>query len=298
MNSFENTLLNKFKKITTQDKNFKEITTFKIGGDIKYLVYPNTTKELCGVIKLCLKHKVRWVVLGNGSNVLASDDFFEGVVICTKNLKNVKVKKNCAFAECGVMLFWLVLKTKERNLSGLEWAVGIPGTVGGAVVMNAGAFEKEIFDNLNYVLVFDGKRVKKLKKKDIKYSYRYTQFQNFEGVVLGASFFLLQKTSDEIEEKIEFFVQKRKNMQNICYPNAGSVFKKPQKDLSASALIDMLGLKGTQIGGAMISKSHAGFIVNTNNATCKDVQKLIDFILEKVYNMFNIILELEIVYIK
>ncbi len=297
MNSFENKLLSKYGKIVKQGKTFKEITTFKIGGEIKHLVYPNSMKEFLGVIKLCIKHKVKWVVLGNGSNVLAGDEFFDGVVICSKSLKNIKVKRNCLFAECGAMLFSCVFKSKEKNLSGLEWSVGIPGTVGGAIVMNAGAFENEIFDNLKYVLVFDGKRVKKLNKKNINYSYRLTQFQKSCCVVLGAGFSLLQKTCQEIEKNIDFYMQKRKNLQKICYPNAGSVFKKPQKDLSASMIIDRLGLKGKQIGGAMISKNHAGFIVNINNATCKDVQKLIDFILDKVYNILNIKLELEIVYI-
>ena len=297
MEDFKTIFIKKYKEITQENKRFKDITTIKIGGKIKFLVYPRTIKELIKIIKLCQKYGEKYVIIGNGSNVLASDDFFDGVVINTKQLKKLKITKNNLYAECGAMLTSCVLYAKDSGLSSLEWAIGIPGTVGGACVMNAGAFGCELFDYISYVLVFDGKRIKKLYKKDIKYSYRTTDFQKNGNVVLLVKFSLLQKSNIEIAKNIDYFMQKRANLQKISYPNAGSVFKKPSKEVSASQLIDMAGLKGKSFGGAEVSVFHAGFIVNYNNASCKDVLKLIDFISEKVYNIFNIKLELEIVYI-
>ena len=297
MEEFEKLLTKKYKDVLYKNKTFKDITTFKIGGGIKYLLCPKTIKEMIGIIKLCKKHNIKHAIIGGGSNVLAGDETYDGVVILTKNINNVKTKNKKVVAECGAYLGKLVLECKHSGLSNLEWAIGIPGTVGGATVMNAGAFENELFDFLEYTIVFDGKRIKKLFKKDIKHSYRTTEFQKSDMVILKAQFWCLQKKEDEIAKNIEFFVQKRAKMQKICEPNAGSVFKKPSKSISASLLLDMAGLKGKQFGGAIVSPVHAGFIVNANNATCKEVQKLIAFILDRVYNIFNIKLELEIVYI-
>lgn len=279
------------------NKSFKDVTTFKIGGKIRYLLYPNTLKELIKVVKLCKEYNKSHIVLGGGSNVLAGDDFFDGVVIKTTKLNKMEFKGKKFIAECGTKLFSCVMESKKMGLSGLEWAVGIPGTVGGACIMNAGAFGYEFFLNLDYVWVFDGKKVKKLRKTEIEHSYRTTSLQNSGLIVLKAQFSLLQKNEEEIVKNIAFFMQKRAKTQKIGYPNAGSVFKKPSKDVSASEIIDRLGIKGKRFGGAMVSPVHAGFIVNVNYATCKDVQKLIAFILDRVYNILNIKLELEIIYI-
>ena len=297
MKSFDDVFCEQFKEIIVLNKSFKDITTFKIGGKIKYLVYPRTICEIKKITKLCNKHNVKFVVLGGGSNVLASDDCFDGVVIKTTEIKEIKFCGKKVVCGCGALLGSVVISAKNKNLSGMEWAVGIPGTVGGACIMNAGAFGFETFDRLNFVVVFDGKKAKKLYKKDIKFGYRTTEFQSSSIVILKAQFSLLQKSHDEIAKNIEFFVQKRAKMQKICFPNAGSVFKKPSKDLSAAEIIDRLGLKGKRFGDAMVSNFHAGFIVNLNCATCKEVQKLIAFIFDKVYNILNIKLELEIIYI-
>lgn len=294
--SFE-TNLKKIKCETYYDKSFKDITTFKIGGKIACLTYPNSIKSFLKIIKLCNKYKKKFVVLGAGSNVLAGDDFFDGVVVCTKKLSSIKIGSNKIFAECGVSLGMLVLNSQKNCLSNMEWSIGIPGTVGGACFMNAEAFGFQAYDYIEYVLIFDGKRVKKLYKKDIEFSYRFSQFQKSGQIILGASFLFLQKNYNEISKKIDFYIKKRAISQKIGYPNAGSVFKKPQKDLSASKLIDRAGLKGKRFGDAMVSTVHAGFVVNLKNANFEDVKKLIDFILDKVYNIFNIILELEIILI-
>lgn len=294
--SFE-TILKTIKCETYYDKSFKDITTFKIGGKIAYLAYPNSIKSFLKIIKLCKKYQKKYIILGAGSNVLAGDDFFDGIVVCTKKLNNIKIKSNKIFAECGLSLGALVLNAQKKCLSNMEWAIGIPGTVGGACFMNAEAFDFQTFDYIEYVLIFDGKRVKKLYKKDIEFGYRFSGFQKNGQIILGACFLFLQKSNNEIAKKIDFFIKKRAISQKIGYANAGSVFKKPQKDLSASKLIDMAGLKGQKFGNAMVSTVHAGFVVNLGNANFKDVKKLIDFILEKVYNIFNINLELEVVLI-
>ena len=216
MKNFETIFLKKYDKIIEQDKTFKEITTIKIGGKIKFLCLPKTIKELISVIKLCKKFNEKYVVLGNCSNILASDDFFDGVVILTKNLKAIKTTKNGFYVECGVLLGSCVLKSKEIGFSGLEWAIGIPGSVGGACVMNAGAFGCEFFERVEYVLCFDGKRRKKLFKKHINFSYRSTDFQKNGYIVLAVKFLLLQNSCDEIAKNIDFFVQKRAKLQKIC----------------------------------------------------------------------------------
>ena len=158
MKSFDDVFCEQFKEIIVLNKSFKDITTFKIGGRIKYLVYPRTIREIKKITKLCNKHKVKFVVLGGGSNVLASDDCFDGVVIKTTEIKEIKFCGKKVVCGCGALLGSVVISAKNKNLSGMEWAVGIPGTVGGACIMNAGAFGFETFDRLNYVVVFDGKK--------------------------------------------------------------------------------------------------------------------------------------------
>lgn len=296
MKSIDKYITKKFKDIIVSKKSFKDITTIKIGGEIKYLLYPKTIKQMIAILRLCKKHNERYVVLGAGSNVLASDNFFDGIVICTKKLTRIKTQKNSAFAECGALIGSVVLKSRESCLSNLEWAIGIPGTIGGAAVMNAGAFGGEFYDNVLWVKIFDGKRIKKILKKDISFSYRTTMFQNSQQIILGVKISMLQKSYNEISKKIEFFVQKRQNLQNIGYPNAGSVFKKLES-CSASELIDRLNLKGKRFGDAMVSTVHSGFIVNLKSATFEDVKKLIAFICESVYNIYCEKLELEIVVI-
>ena len=285
----------KFGYIIEKDKSFKDLTTFKIGGKIKYVVYPKSIKEFVKVLKYLNKNKEKYFIIGGGSNILASDKFFDGVVVSTKRLNKIKVKNKKVFAMCGSSLGAIILESKKHLLSGLEWSIGIPGTCGGASIMNAGAFENEIFDFISFVWVFDGKKILKLKKENIIYGYRTTDLQQNNYVVLKVCFSLLQKSDKEIGKKLDFYIKKRQKTQNITFPSAGSVFKKTQNNMPVSEMIDKIGLKGKQIGGAMISKNHAGFIVNVGGATFEDVKNMIDFILRSVYNIYNINLELEII---
>ncbi|MBR1925376.1 MAG: UDP-N-acetylmuramate dehydrogenase [Clostridia bacterium] len=293
MKDLKKILAKRFKERFFCDKSFKDITTFKIGGKIKFLVFIKNYKEIKYLLKFCHKNKQKYVILGGCSNVLCGDSGFDGVVILTTKMNAIKNKNNLVFAECGAKLGSVVIFSKNHNLSGLEWAIGIPGTVGGSAVMNAGAFKKELYDFVDSVVIFDGKRVKKLKKDKIEYGYRTTIFQNKNYIILGVWFSLKAKSFLEISKNIDYYISLRKQKQNITFPNAGSIFKKAN-GISAGKLIERCGLKGYRVGDAMISKHHAGFIVNLGSATQKDVQKLIDFILISVYNMFSLKLELEI----
>ena len=293
MKDLNKILAKKFKERFFCDKSFKDITTFKIGGKIRFLVYVKTIKEIKYLLKFCRKNKQRYVVLGAGSNVLCSDKGFDGLVILTTKMNNIKHKSNLVYAECGAKIGSVVIFCKNQNLSGLEWAIGIPGTMGGAAVMNAGAYQNELYSFVDSVVILDGKNIKKIKKDKITYGYRKTCFQDKNYIILGVYLKLKPKSQIEILKNIDYYVELRRHSQNINFPNAGSIFKKTN-GISAGELIDRCGLKGYKIGDAMISKSHAGFIVNLGKATQKDVQNLIDFILISVYNMFSLKLELEI----
>lgn len=287
-------LTKKFGERFKQNVLLKNHTTIKIGGPAKFFVEIKNLNELKMVKKLAKKTKKKTFVLGGGSNVLAKDEGFSGIIISTKRLNTLKFAKSTVFAGAGVNLGKLVLACKNKQLSGLEWAVGIPGTVGGAVFMNAGAFGSEILDTLKSVIFFDGKRLRKQNPAKLNFAYRQSAFQNNPShVIFGAEFSLQIKSLSQIQKMLLFFTQKRKQTQNVRFPSAGSVFKRT-KIAPASQLIDMAGLKGKTEKGAMVSPVHAGFVVNFCNATCKDVENLVDFISISVYNKFSEKLELEI----
>lgn len=290
-------LTKKFGDRFKTDVNFKDVTTFKIGGKIKYFVQITSKKEAIFLVKFCVKYKIKFFVLGGGSNILASDDGFDGLVISTTKFCGVKIKNGVVVAESGIYLSNLVMKCKISGLCGMEWAVGIPGTVGGAAVMNAGAFDGEIANNIISVEFFDGEKVCVLKKEDLEFSYRRSIFKKMKNfIILSVKLSFYSETIDNISQNIFFYIEKRKSMQNIGYPSAGSVFKRSQSVIPAK-LIDEANLKGKRVGDAMVSTVHSGFIVNLNKATCKDVLKLIDFISNSVYNIFTKKLELEIIVI-
>lgn len=287
----------KFKNRFRQDLSFKDVTTFHIGGRIEYFVGVKNVKELKYIKKLSKKFNIPLFVLGGGSNVLAKDCGFSGIVVSSSLMNKTKFLKNKVKAFCGTRLGKLVVDSKKKGLSGLEWAIGIPGTVGGGIVMNAGAFNGQISDFVKKVTFFDGKRVRTMKTKKLNFSYRNSIFKSMKNwIVLSAVFVLKKKREEEIEKKLEFCVKNRQKTQNVGYFSAGSIFKR-LPHITAAELIDRAGLKGKTCGGAMVSPVHAGYIVNFSNATFKDVAKLVDFILKSVYNIFGEKLELEVVII-
>jgi len=276
----------------------RNYTTFRIGGPAKYFFVAKTKEDLTKAIQMAKKSNLPFFILGGGSNILVSDKGHNGLVIKIKNQKS-KIKNNRIFAEAGLALNRLVKLSLKNNLTGMEWAVGIPGTIGGAIYGNAGAFKKSMKDLIKEVEVFDTKdeKIKIFKNKDCKFGYRDSIFKKKKNlIILSASLQLKKGKKMKIKEKIKRYLNYRKETQPLNFPSAGSIFKNP-KNFYAGFLIEKCGLKGKRIGNAKISEKHANFIVNLGNGKAKDVKKLIKLIKKKVKNKFKIELEEEIQYL-
>ena len=268
----------------------KNYCTFKIGGKAKIIYFPKNNDEL---IEL-LNKKNKLFILGNGSNILFPDSRFETPIICTKKLNKMFVKGDCVFCEAGASLFELCMFCQKHGLSGLEKLYGIPATVGGAIVMNAGAFGEETCSKLKSFKIFK-KNGEIIEKKNFRYAYRKGPVEDDE-ILLSAIFKLKkEKKSKILNEMMEIF-QKRKTLQPYNYPSAGSIFKRGENFLPAK-LIDEWGLKGLKVGGACVSDKHAGFIINIKNASSNDVKKLIEEI-ERNASQHGFVFEKEIKVLK
>jgi len=277
------------------DYSLKEYTGFKIGEKAHFMLMPTNVKMANKLFKFLNKFKLEYIVLGNATNVLITKSL--DIVVSLKKLNTIKIKNNCVYCESGVSLFKLNEVLKDNNLSGLERLYGIPGSVGGGIVQNCGAYSANISDNLTSAIVFDGKRLKKIKKQNLEFGYRTSIFKRKTNyIVLAGNFKLEYKEKEKIEKTLNDILTLRKSKQPYEYPSAGSVFKRID-GIYISKLIDELGLKGKTIGGAKISEKHAGFIINYNNATSQDVLNLIHFVKNQVKCEKNIDLELEIVVI-
>jgi len=296
--------------------NLKNYSTFKIGGKAKYFVIAKNEDEIKKAILWAKKKKIPFFILGGGSNVLFSDEGFKGLVIKLRNTK-YQIRNTKVTAEVGVPLQKLVAETAKKGLSGLENLAGIPGTLGGAIFGNAGAFGREIGDLVEEVKILKIENCKlqiaKLKKKDCKFGYRDSIFKKRKNwIILEATLKLKKGNKKEIEEKIKEILRLRKEKQPLEFPCAGSVFKNvPVKNLPkkikekfkdkikngflpAGVLIDQAGFKGYQIGKAKVSEKHANFIVNLGKAKAKDVLSLIKTIKKKIKRKFGVKLEPEI----
>jgi len=276
----------------------KNYTTFKIGGRAKYFFVAKTKSSLVKALQEAKRLDLPFFILAGGSNLLISDKEYQGLVIQVKN-QTLKVKNNKIYAEAGVALGKLVNSAFKNSLTGLEWAAGIPGTVGGAVFGNAGAFNGAMKDVVREVEVFDMKKnkIRKLKNKDCKFGYRSSFFKkNPHLIVLACQLQLKASNKQEIKEKMQEYLDYR-DERHPKEPSAGSIFKNP-KNISARELIDKSGLKGRRIGGAEISKVHSNFIVNLDGAKSQDVLKLIDLVKRTVDKKFGIKLKKEIIFCK
>jgi UDP-N-acetylmuramate dehydrogenase len=295
----------------------KNYTTFKIGGKAQFFFVAKEKEELIKAIRVAKKFKLPFFILGRGSNVLVADEGYNGLVIKTQSAKrkaqsnNLKLKT--IYAEAGTALALVVSEATKKGLTGLEWAVGIPGTVGGAIWGNAGAFKNSMQNIVKKVEVLNSKtlKIKKFKNKDCKFSYRESIFKkNSNLIILSATLQLKKGNKKEIEKKIKEYLNYRKGKQPLNLPSAGSVFKNPpgfsagelgEEDkssssrLAAARLIEECGLKGKRVGNVKISEKHANFIVNLGGGKAKDVKKLIKIIKNKIKNKSGIILEEEIV---
>lgn len=280
-----------------QDKSFKELTTFRIGGKIKCLIEIKDISSLLAVMRLIKKFNMPYFILGFGSNLLCDDKECNKVVLKI-SINDLKIRKNTIVAGAGVGLFNLNHFAIKNGLSGLEWSYGIPGSVGGAVRMNAGSFGGEMSQVVKSVYYTDGEKIYKKENRSLMFGYRQSYFKNNNFVILKVVFDLQKKESDLIEKKCFDCYEKRRKLQPYNLPSAGSVFKRP-KNSFAPVLIESCGLKGLRCGGAEISSKHCGFIVNPQYcATFNQVFKLICKIKKTVLKKFDIILEEEIIIVK
>ena len=251
--------------------------TFKIGGPAQLFVQQQTEQQLCSAAALCKEQAVRYYLLGNGSNILFADEGFAGVVLDISALgSDIAVEGNMLTAGAGVRLVALCRAALEHGLSGLEFAYGIPGTVGGAVYMNAGAYGGEMKDVLTVVryLTAEGEVVQ-ASAAELDLSYRHSIFEENGGCILSAQFALQPGNAADIRAKMDELMAKRVDKQPLDKPSAGSTFKRPAGAFAA-ALIDQCGLRGFRHGGAAVSDKHCGFVVNLGGATCADVLALCD----------------------
>lgn len=279
------------------DEPMKKHTSFKIGGTADYFFKATTLEELQNIIKFAKIKEWPITIIGNGSNLLVTDKGIRGLVIKI-DINKLKIEKKDKFAVvevgAGNKLMVLATKMKDEELSGLEGLSGIPGSVGGAVVMNAGAYGKEMKDVVLSTTCMDKNgKLYTFSNEEQEFSYRNSIFQKKDYIIIETKLKLEYGKKDEIQKRMEEYFKSRKEKQPIEYPSAGSSFKR-QEGIITAKLIDDVGLKGYKIGGAQVSEKHAGFIVNYNNATATDVINLINYIKEKVYSKYGIKIEEEI----
>jgi len=269
-------------------------TSYGIGGPAKAYVKPKDEVDLANILKFASKHKISTFFIGSGSNILVSDDGIDGIVITLgKSLKKLIIKGTSVYCQSGVMLGKFVKECISRNLSGVESLIGVPGTVGGAIIMNAGAFGSEISNYLKKVKVMTmSGQLKSYKVDDIHFSYRNSSFQNNE-ILISAEFELIQSDKKSVVEKKSIASGGRKKSQPLKYRSAGSIFKNPDEG-AAGFYIDKAGLKGSKSGDAEISPIHANFFVNHGSAKASDIVELIRLARKTVKEKFGIMLELEI----
>ena len=252
----------------------KNHTTFKIGGPCDEFCEVTSTEEIKELIEYAKAKNIPYTIIGNGSNLIVSDKGIRGLVIkIAKGFDKIEVNGTKIVAEAGILLSRLANTALKHSLSGLEFASGIPGTLGGAVYMNAGAYDGEMKDVVKSVTYLKDGEVLKTENPD--FSYRHSMFSNGEMIILSVEMELKNGNYDEIKAKMEDFSKRRAEKQPLTQPSAGSTFKRPE-GYFAGKLIQDAGLKGCSIGGAMVSDKHSGFVVNTGNATCGDVLELVE----------------------
>lgn len=287
--------------IKTQDlitnADVKNLCTFKVGGQLEYLITPKTIDDFCLYLKLLEEHHIRAKVLGNMSNILPADNLNRGVFITTRYIQDKpQFFGQWVVVYCGNNLSALAIQSAKNGLSGLENLVGIPATVGGAIVNNAGAFGTTISSHIESLLVYRNGKLMCKPAQFGEFGYRKSVFQTGEYIVVGATLKLSSCPREQLMQKIQDNLLWRKNHQPSL-PSAGSVFKTTKNGKSAGQIIDDLGLKGETVGNAQISLVHANFIVNLGGATSKDIKLLIEQMQNKVQQKYSILLEREIEYL-
>lgn len=276
----------------------KDHSTMRVGGPAKRACFPDTVEDLCKAVWECNIENGRFIIVGNCSNIVFPDEGYNGTVIFTYKLKGINIEGTRLTALCGEKLTAVAKAAADASLSGLEFAYGIPGTVGGGVFMNAGAYGGEIKDCLTSVRVLDlNGEISVLPAESLELGYRHSSLMEKDMFVLDAAFDLSRGDKDEIKRKNEENMRKRSEKQPLDMPSCGSAFKRPEGHY-AGALIEQCGLKGFSIGGARVSEKHAGFIVNTGNASAADIEALIEHIQKTVFENTGVSLTPEIRIIK
>lgn len=296
----DNVLLEKLTGIVGEEYVKTEETmanhcTFKCGGNAEIFVIPGNVDELAEVVKVCRQADYPFMVIGNGSNLLVRDEGYKGVIIeVDKRISDIVVIGEDVVAEAGAKLSVVASVAMENDLAGFEFAHGIPGNVGGAVVMNAGAYGGEMKDVLKWVKVLDKDgNIVKLDASELDMGYRTSRIAKEDMIVLQMCIGLNISTAGEVAMVMQFLMQQRRAKQPLEYPSAGSTFKRPE-GYFAGKLIEDAGLRGHRVGGAMVSEKHCGFVINYEKATATDVIQLMEYVQKKVKELFDVELEPEV----
>lgn len=276
------------------DALMKDHIYFKVGGKVDILLKPTKIEQIEDTIKVCNSNNIPYIVIGNGSNLLVKDGGIRGVVIKLCGLNEVIVDDRNIKAYCGALLKDVSTIAMENSLAGIEFACGIPGSMGGAVFMNAGAYDGEIKNTIIEAEVIDKEgNYKLLRGEGLQFGYRTSNIKSEGYIVVSATLGLVEGDKEKISSRIDDLTQKREERQPLEYPSAGSTFKRPEGHF-AGKLIEDAGLKGYSIGGAQVSEKHSGFVINKGGATAKDVLDLINHIQEEVKRQFGVELKTEV----
>ena len=277
------------------DEPMKKHTTFRIGGPADYLVLPQKTEEIGEIVACCKKMNVPWYVMGNGSNLLVADQGVRGVVIqLLRNFNKIVVQQNKISAQAGAGNALIARQALDASLTGFEFAAGIPGTIGGAVVMNAGAYGGEMKDIITEVTVLDEQgKIQIIPVDKLELGYRTSIIARKGYIVLEVCLELNNGQADEIKSRMDELKEQRVTKQPLDYPSAGSTFKRPEGYFAGKLIMDA-GLRGFTVGGAQISEKHCGFVINKGNATAQDVIDLMEETKKIVMEKFGVVLEPEV----
>ena len=278
-----------------KDEPMKSHTTFRVGGPADYFVTPQTAEEVAKVIEACTQEKVPYYIVGNGSNLLVSDKGYEGVIIqIYKQMNQVKVEGAQIHAQAGALLSMIAKRALDAELTGFEFAAGIPGTLGGACVMNAGAYGGTISDVLLYARVITKENgILELTPEELELGYRTSNIEKNGYIVSSVVLKMKKGNPEEIKALIADFTERRKSKQPLEYPSAGSTFKRPE-GYFAGKLIGDAGLRGFRVGDAQVSEKHCGFVINRGNASAAEIMELMRQVEDKVEENSGVRLEAEV----
>ena len=289
-------LFNKLNCVVRYDDPLKSHTTFKIGGNCIALIEPREISDIIEAVKICRKNNIKFFVIGNGSNLLVPDEGYNGVIIKLKSeFSKIEVEGDYLIVNSGAKLSEVYTVAYENSLTGFEFASGIPGTIGGAIYMNAGAYGGEMKDIVESVEVLDldNFELRELKNEELEFSYRKSIIQRRNYIVTTIKLKLQKGNKEKINAVYEDLRERRNSKQPLNFGSAGSTFKRPEGHF-ASKLIEDAGLKGYHINDAWVSEKHSGFIVNKGNASFKEVMELIEYVQKVVFEKFGVKLETEV----